>query len=142
MEERRRAHNEFRFYRCDEFMVKFLSPGKRGVNVVVQMRRKERRPNTLSLYEIPIFECNTADFEEDFDTCARALAKAMMDHSQNVREIKLTQYPSYKYRMLPPALDEEEEEPKILESVDGEHEEKEEQKEDEEGVEEEELPDC
>jgi len=83
--------SEYRFFKADEFMVKFLTPGRRGVNVVVQMRRKQRRPNTLSLYDVPVFECNADDFETDFDRCARAMVQAMIDHSQNLKEMKLTQ---------------------------------------------------
>lgn len=89
MKEKKRS--DFKSYRSDEFMVKFLSPGPRGINVVVQKRRKERRPGTLSLYEIPIFECNVADLEADLEKCAAALVKTMMEHSPNIEDLKLTQ---------------------------------------------------
>jgi len=89
MEEKKRG--DFKSYRSDEFMVKFLSPGPRGINVVVQKRRKERRPGTLSLYEIPIFECNVEDFEANLEKCAAALIKTMMEHSPNVEDLRLTQ---------------------------------------------------
>jgi hypothetical protein len=86
-----KKRSDFKNYRADEFMVKFLSPGPRGVNVIVQKRRKERRPGTLSLYEVPIFECNAKDFEEEPEKCAAALIRTMMEHSPNIEDLRLTQ---------------------------------------------------
>lgn len=86
-----KKRSEFRTFRADEFMVKFLSPGPRGINVIVQKRQKERRPGTLSLYSVPIFECNVKDFEKEFEKCAAALVKTMMEHSPNVEHLRLTQ---------------------------------------------------
>jgi len=81
---------KYLLYRTDEFVVKFLAHGKRGVNVLIQKRRNERIPGTLSLYEIPLFECNMEDLMEEFVECAGAMVKAMVDHSQNAEDVMLS----------------------------------------------------
>ena len=86
-----RKRSKFKHYKTDEFMLKFLNPNSEGVRVVVYMRRKERRPNTLSLHEEPVFECKASDLMGDEkESVFGRLMEALLGNSSNVRELLLS----------------------------------------------------
>ena len=88
MEDKRR--DAFRLYKTDELMVKFLKPTDEGVKVLVHLRRRERRPGTLSMYENPVFECNVKDLLEKENGVRDELINVLIENSRNVRSMQLS----------------------------------------------------
>jgi hypothetical protein len=68
-------------------MVKFLNPDAEGVKVVVFLRRRVRRPNTLSMFEEPVFECNAKDLLDKNSDLRERLIEVLLENSENLKAV-------------------------------------------------------
>jgi hypothetical protein len=82
-------HNKsaFKTYKTDELMIKFLNPDAEGVKVVVFLRRRIRRPGTLSMFEDPVFECNAKDLLDKNSELRERLIEVFLENSENLKAV-------------------------------------------------------